>query len=79
MKAKDFVSYFKNKKLKPDQWESFLEILVMDPDGWDRKGDFDKDWNKKITLREFLYKSSYSTCQYSLFLKDVAELLRTDK
>lgn len=75
MKANVFIDYFRKKKELPQMWERLLDILVMDPDGWDRRN-FDIDWNKKLSLKDFLIKASESTCQYSQFYIDVSELFR---
>lgn len=52
-----------DKKL-PSDWERILGIIVMDPDGWDRQGDFEKDWFTPITKEEFMRKAAQSTCKY---------------
>ena len=75
MKANVFIDFFRKKKLSSTMWSNLLDILVMDPDGWDRKN-FDVDWNKKITLKMFLSKASESTCQYSNFYFEIVELIR---
>jgi hypothetical protein len=48
-------------KLKPVSWMKYTGIDIFDPDGWDRAGDFKKDWNKPITFDEFVQKASEST------------------
>jgi len=47
------------------EWCRLSGIEVLDPDGWDRKGDFDADWNKPITLDEFWAKACQSTTRGS--------------
>ena len=80
MKPFIFVDYFKKKKLPSTLWARLLNIVVLDPDGWDRRGDyFDADWSKKITLKEFMNKASSSTCQYSEFYKGISQELRKEK
>lgn len=49
-----------NIKLTPDQWCQLTEIVVMDPDGWDRSN-YQKDWAKPLTFDEFLTKAHMST------------------
>jgi len=48
-------------KLTPSQWQKILGFVVLDPDGWDRQGDFRADWNKPLTLNQFLDKADNST------------------
>lgn len=48
-------------KLTPEQWQKILGFTVMDPDGWDRKGDFQTDWNKPISFNTFMDKAAEST------------------
>lgn len=50
-----------NIKRTPAEWEKILGILVIDPDGWDRGPNFDKDWAKPLTEEEFREKSDVST------------------
>ena len=50
----------------PDQWlnhPDFKGIIVMDPDGWDRK-DFDRSWADPITRYEFEVRLGLSTCAF---------------
>jgi len=58
-------------KYNSDQWCKLTGITVYDPDGWDRQGDFQSDWDKLITLYEFLDKASSSTTSG---LRDVDEI-----
>jgi hypothetical protein len=46
-------------KLTPVSWMKYTSIIVLDPDGWDRKSR--TDWEKPITLGEFLDKAAMST------------------
>ena len=43
------------------EWARLSGITILDPDGWDRSGDFEADWNKPITLNEFWAKACQST------------------
>ena len=36
-------------------------IRIIDPDGWDRKGDFDSSWNERITFEEFWNRAAISS------------------
>ena len=47
-------------KLHPEKWQKLTDILVGDPDGWDR-ANFDVDWNREITFDEFWQKAGEST------------------
>ena len=42
----------------------FKGIQVLDPDGWDRHGDFSKSWSEPITRYEFEVRLGLSTCAY---------------
>jgi hypothetical protein len=47
----------------PDAWlqtEEFRSLIVLDPDGWDRKN-FEEDWARPLTLEEFSGKLMVST------------------
>jgi hypothetical protein len=49
-------------KKKAAEWSRLSGIEIIDPDGWDRRGEyFDADWNKEITLDEFFVKAMRST------------------
>ncbi len=48
-------------KLTPSQWEKETGITIIDPDGWDRGSNFQKDWSKSITLDTFIDKAQVST------------------
>ena len=52
----------KDNELKTSaEWQSLCTILVMDPDGWDRKN-FDYSWyEEKITRSEWGKRMVYST------------------
>lgn len=55
-----------------EEWQKLCTIEVYDPDGWDRKGDFDYSWYKeKITREEFKDRLYQSTC---LFTKEYKEI-----
>ena len=60
-------------KYSSEIWCNLTGITVYDPDGWDRKGDLQADWDKPITLREFLDKASVSTT-CGMGFKDEAEI-----
>jgi hypothetical protein len=51
-------------KLTAQEWCDLTGADVRDPDGWDRFGDFVKDWETPITLQEFLSKLSASTAKW---------------
>lgn len=52
----------RNRQIKrtPDEWQKILNIVVLDPDGWDRSN-FSVDWVKPLTKQEFKDKASHST------------------
>lgn len=61
---KEIMHNQKETKLSSDSWSKLLNILVLDPDGWDRSPEnFEKDWTKKILYQAFLNKMFYSTTQ----------------
>ena len=49
------------------EWQDIIKdfIVVLDPDGWDRKN-FDKSWQEKISYDEFMSRLSISTCKFDL-------------
>ncbi len=44
-------------------WQYFTGVIVMDPDGWDRRK-FDKSWAEKITYAEFKHRVGRSTVDF---------------
>lgn len=57
------VSYTVAEELKSsEEWQKlYPDIVVLDPDGWDRE-DFTNSWNEKISLQEYEYRLVRSTC-----------------
>lgn len=46
-----------------EEWQKLCSALVIDPDGWDRKGDFHYSWYEElITEKEFKRRLMVSTC-----------------
>jgi hypothetical protein len=43
-----------------DEWSILLDVLVVNPDGWDRSN-FAQDWARPITRPEFIRKVGMST------------------
>ena len=50
----------KKEKLASSDWCTKLEIVVLDPDGWDRNN-FESSWSEKITEEEFRSRVDKST------------------
>lgn len=48
------------EKLSSDEWCKSLDIIVLDPDGWNRK-DFNYSCKERITIQEFYNRLSFST------------------
>jgi hypothetical protein len=49
---------------KPEDWlmePEFADLVVLDPDGWDRKN-FTESWAEPITQDEFVKRVLRSTC-----------------
>lgn len=44
----------------PAEWEKELDVIVVDPDGWDRTN-FEEDWAKPISREEFNQKLGRSS------------------
>lgn len=44
----------------PAEWASYLDVVILDPDGWDRS-DFAVDWARPLTEAEFRLKAALST------------------
>ena len=51
----------KTIKLNSDAWSELTNVEVIDPDGWDRTGDFKASWTEKITFAEFVRRCGVST------------------
>lgn len=49
-------------KRLPGEWEERLGILILDPDGWDRRN-LTEDYNTPLTQEEFLERACLSTVQ----------------
>lgn len=49
----------------PSEWETALGVIVLDPDGWDRRN-FADDWVKPLTEAEFRAKASVSTTNWGV-------------
>ena len=82
--AKDWVSDYEGSfpdkfavKRTSKEWEALVpkkyKLRIMDPDGWDRSGDFDYSFNKeKIIKNEFDRRLSVSTISVNVvfFMED---------
>jgi hypothetical protein len=55
--------------------EKFPEVMVLDPDGWDRKN-YQESWNEHITRAEFEKRFAMSTV--SLPKEFIDSLLKTE-
>lgn len=53
--------YMMIEKRTPTEWCERTGIVIMDPDGWDRKN-FEVDYAISLTRDEFLGKAFLSTC-----------------
>ena len=42
------------------EWSAFFDVIVMDPDGWDR-ANFDESWNELISEEVFKVRLQRST------------------
>ena len=55
-----------DRKLSADEWlaqPEYSGLIIMDPDGWDRRGEYwEASWGEKITREEFRRRASLSTC-----------------
>lgn len=49
-------------KFTPATWCAILGITIIDPDGWDRKGNFQRDWSEPLSFDDFMDKVNESTC-----------------
>jgi len=58
-------------KRTPTEWQVITGIKILDPDGWDRMGDFKTDWNIPITAETFIEKASRSTTMNYNSLEDI--------
>ncbi len=62
--SKQFVPNLKEEMKTSEEWQKqFNEIVVLNPDGWDRKN-YDYSWyEEKITFTEYNRRRSQSTCK----------------
>ena len=51
------------KRSSKDWQELYPDVVVLDPDGWNRK-DYDNSWNEEITLAEYNKRLAFSTCMF---------------
>ena len=55
-----------SKKTSAEWQELTPEIIVLDPDGWNRKN-YDYSWNvERITEKEYNSRVSKSTCKWRI-------------
>lgn len=48
-----------------EEWQDLTDTLVVDPDGWDRKGNFHYSWYEElITKEEYERREMVSTCMH---------------
>ncbi len=47
-------------KMNSTAWSELFEVVVLDPDGWDR-ANFDVSWNEEIDEEEFKRRLQRST------------------
>lgn len=59
-------------KKTSEQWQKqFPDIIVLDPDGWNRGERYNFEWFKeKITLEEYKNKVMRSTCEFKVKFED---------
>jgi len=49
-----------------EEWQKLCKIEVLDPDGWDRQGDFNFSWyEEKISRETFMERVLPSTCKFN--------------
>ncbi len=49
--------------LTSNEWEDKSDTIILDPDGWDRKGGFYYSWyEERITQSEYDKRRMISTC-----------------
>ncbi len=56
------------KKSSKEWQETYPNIVVLDPDGWDRKN-FENSWSELITVEEYKKRLMFSTCTYNTNFK----------
>ena len=56
----------KEMRKTSEEWQALKpDAQVIDPDGWDRKGDFHYSWyEEKITEQEYDNRVMVSTCMF---------------
>lgn len=52
-------------KKTSEEWQKECNVIILDPDGWDRKN-YDYSWKEElITKSEFEKRMCISTCQWT--------------
>ena len=74
VKDREGITIRVNRKIKKtsNEWQKlYPDIVVLDPDGWNRDKRFDFEWNKElITLEEYKLRVMRSTCKFKVNFKD---------
>lgn len=61
----EWCAEYKAEIVVPGKDAVFCEVEILDPDGWDRSN-FEEDWQKSLTLEEFVQKLYASTIRFKL-------------
>ncbi len=60
MKTVDWLLRHINDTRRPLDWANLLGVVVIDPDGWEGR----EDWERPIALDDFIRRLSESTIDY---------------
>lgn len=61
-----------NRKITSEEWQKlYPEVIVLDPDGWNRDERYQYEWfEEKITLEEYKSRVMRSTCKFKVKFED---------
>lgn len=61
-----------NRKMTSEEWQKlYPEVIVLDPDGWNRDERYQYEWfEEKITLEEYKLRVMRSTCKFKVKFED---------
>ena len=74
MTATDFIAKYDKVQQSSMDWSKLVGIVVLDPDGWDRSN-FKEDFEKPISLLQFIRKAHHSTTSLNNLYHDLCQQL----
>lgn len=71
--AQQLINSTKDKTFSPANWCQMTGIVIIDPDGWDRSNY--EDFQREISLKEFINKCHFSTTNMAPNYMALSELI----